>query len=150
MKDTLSSSWWLIWQRIYLQCRRPGFNPWVRKIPWRREWQPTPVFLPGEYHGQRSLTGYSAQTHKESDTTEQWTLSFKDILIRTSSDRKKLRKCGKQSQKSSLKKRKVRMSVHESRLRGSSLLGIPLALVAIFVVQKKSRRQGRYLQRWIS
>ena len=37
------------------QCRRPGFDPWVRKIPWRRKWQPTPVFLPGESHGQRSL-----------------------------------------------------------------------------------------------
>ena len=36
-----------------------GFDPWVRKIPWRREWQPTPVFLPGEFHGQRSLMGYS-------------------------------------------------------------------------------------------
>ena len=36
-----------------------GFNPWVRKIPWRREWQPTPLVLPGEFHGQRSLVGYS-------------------------------------------------------------------------------------------
>ena len=35
--------WWLRWQRICLQCRRPGFDPWVRKIPWRRKWQPTPV-----------------------------------------------------------------------------------------------------------
>ena len=41
------------------QCRRWGFNPWVRKIPWRRKWQPTPVFLPGKCHGQRSLEGYS-------------------------------------------------------------------------------------------
>ena len=32
---------------------KPGFNPWVRKIPWRREWQPTPIFLPGEFHGQK-------------------------------------------------------------------------------------------------
>ena len=40
-----------------LQCRRPGLHPWVRKIPWRREWQPTPVFLPGEAQGQRSLVG---------------------------------------------------------------------------------------------
>ena len=40
-----------------LQCRRLGFGPWVRKIPWRREWLPTPVFLPGEFHGQRSLAG---------------------------------------------------------------------------------------------
>ena len=51
--------WWLRWQRICLQCRRPGFNPWLGKIPWRREWQPTPVFLPGEFPGQRSLGGYS-------------------------------------------------------------------------------------------
>ena len=36
----------------------PGFDPWVRKIPWRRKWQSTPVFLPGESHGQRSLAGY--------------------------------------------------------------------------------------------
>ena len=41
------------------QCRSLGFDPWVRKIPWRRKWQPTPVFLPGKSHGQRSLAGYS-------------------------------------------------------------------------------------------
>ena len=39
--------------------RRPRFHPWVRKIPWRRKWQPTPVFLPGKFHAQRSLAGYS-------------------------------------------------------------------------------------------
>ena len=39
--------------------RRPSFHPWVRKVPWRRQWQPTPVFLPGESHGQRSLVGHS-------------------------------------------------------------------------------------------
>ena len=44
------------------------FNPWVRKSPFRREWQPTPVFLPGEFHGQRSLVGCSPWGHKESDT----------------------------------------------------------------------------------
>ena len=52
--------WWLRWSRIHLQLRRPGFDPWVGKIPWRRAWQPTPVFLPGEFHGQRSLAGYSS------------------------------------------------------------------------------------------
>ena len=49
-------------QESTCQCRRPkrrGFNPWVRKIPWRRAWQPIPVFLPGESHGQRNLAGYS-------------------------------------------------------------------------------------------
>ena len=43
----------------HLQCRRPGFDPWLRKIPWRRKWQPTPVFLPGKSHEQRGLVGYS-------------------------------------------------------------------------------------------
>ena len=55
------------------QCRRHQrcmFDPWVRKIFWRRQWQPTPVFLPGESHGQRSLEGYGPQGHKELDTTK--------------------------------------------------------------------------------
>ena len=54
-----------------MQCRRPRFDPWVGKIPWRREWQPTPVFLTGEFHGQRILEGDSPRRSKESDTTEQ-------------------------------------------------------------------------------
>ena len=56
--------------------RRPRFSPWVRKIPWRREWLLTPVFLPGKSHRQRSLVGYSPWDPKESDTTEQLTLSL--------------------------------------------------------------------------
>ena len=58
--------------RVHLQCRRDrrcGFDPWVGKIPWRRAWQPTPVFLSGESHGQRSLVGYSPWSHKP-DTTK--------------------------------------------------------------------------------
>ena len=47
--------------------RRQGFDSWVGKIPWRREWQPTPVFLPGEFQGQRSLAGYSPRGLKESE-----------------------------------------------------------------------------------
>ena len=43
---------------------RRGFNPWVRKIPWRRKWHPTPVFLPRKPHGQRSLAGYSSWGHR--------------------------------------------------------------------------------------
>ena len=52
-------------QGIRYQCRfkRRGINPWVRKIPWKREWQPTPVFLPGKSHGQLSLAGYSLWSH---------------------------------------------------------------------------------------
>ena len=55
------------------QCRRGKrlvFNPWVGKIPWRRKWQPTPAFLPGESHERRSLVGCSPWGREESDTTE--------------------------------------------------------------------------------
>ena len=71
------------------QCRRRRLDPWVGKIPWRRKWLPTPVFLPGEFHGQRSLVSYSPWGHKESDMTQRlilWVrtysfeyLSFSDI-----------------------------------------------------------------------
>ena len=50
--------------------KRRWFDPWVGKIPWRRKWQPTPIFLPGKFYGQRSLEGYSAWGRKESDTIE--------------------------------------------------------------------------------
>ena len=49
------------------------FDLWVRKIPWRKEWQPTAVFLSSEFQGQRSLVGYSPWGRKESDTTKQLT-----------------------------------------------------------------------------
>ncbi|XDA73429.1 hypothetical protein R6Z07F_003652 [Ovis aries] len=68
MKGSLP--WWLGGPRLCLQCRRPGFDPWVGKIPWRRTWQPTPMFLPSELHGQRSPAGYSSGGCKESDTPE--------------------------------------------------------------------------------
>ena len=45
-------------------CRRQGFDPWVGKIPWRRKWHPTPVFLPGKSRGQRSLVGFSPWSHR--------------------------------------------------------------------------------------
>ena len=54
----------------------PRFDPWVGKIPWRRKWQPTPVLLPGKFHGLRSLVGYSPWGRKESDTTEQLHFHF--------------------------------------------------------------------------
>ena len=54
----------------FRRIKRCGFNPGVRKIPWSRKGEATPVFLPGESHGRRSLAGYSAQGCKESDTTE--------------------------------------------------------------------------------
>ena len=62
--------WCLSGKESTCQCKRLRFDPWVRKIPWRRKWQPTPVFLPGESHGRRSLVGFSPWGRKESDTTE--------------------------------------------------------------------------------
>ena len=64
-----------------LQCKRPRFNPWVRKIPWRREWLSGPVFLPGEFQGQRSLMGYRPWGHKDSDRTEQLLLSLDHLFV---------------------------------------------------------------------
>ena len=64
---------WLSGKASTCQCtrhKRWGFDPWGQKIPWRRKWQPTPVFLPGKSHGQRSIMGYSPWGCKESDTTE--------------------------------------------------------------------------------
>ena len=66
------------------------FDPWVRKISWKRKWQPTPVFLPGKSHGQRSLAGYRPWDRRESDTTEcthiqhhafYWKTAFDSIFI---------------------------------------------------------------------
>ena len=53
------------------RCKRVRFDPWVRKIPWREEWQPSPVFLFGEPPGQGSLVGYSPWGRRESDITQQ-------------------------------------------------------------------------------
>ena len=61
---------------ICLQCGRPGFHPWVGKIPWRRKWQPTPVLLPGKSYGPRSLAGCSPWGRKESGTTERLHFHF--------------------------------------------------------------------------
>ena len=80
--------WWPRWKRICLQCRRPEFDPWVRKIPWRREWQPTPVFLPGEFHGQRSSHNWATKQRqfyrinqkgkltKKKNSFESWLIVF--------------------------------------------------------------------------
>jgi len=73
--------WWFRWQSICLQCRRPGFDPEVGKISWRREWHPTPVFLPGKFYGEGRLAGYSPWGCKESDVTEQLTQTVTTYLF---------------------------------------------------------------------
>ena len=64
---------WLSGKESARQCRRHQrcrFEPWLRRIPWRRKWQPTPIFLPGKSHAQRSLVGFSPWGHQDSDMTE--------------------------------------------------------------------------------
>ena len=61
--------WWLSGKESICQCRRHGFDLWVGKIPWRREWQPTPVFLSWRIP-QRRLAGYNPWGYKESDITK--------------------------------------------------------------------------------
>ena len=63
---------------VCLQCRICRFNPWIRQIPWKRKWQSTPVFLPGKFHGQRSLVGYSPQSLK--DLAQGWPQDIKGIF----------------------------------------------------------------------
>ena len=73
---------WPIGKESAYQCRRRErctFNPWVRKIPWSRKWQPTLVFLPGKFHGQGNLVDCSPWGHKELDTTEH---AQRQLLIR--------------------------------------------------------------------
>ena len=65
-------------KHVCLQCGRPQFYPWVGKIPWRMKWQPTPVFLPRESHGRRSLVGYSPWGRKESDMTKRLHFHLKE------------------------------------------------------------------------
>ena len=82
-----SCSWkglpmWLSGKESTCQCRTHGFDSWVGKIPWRREWQPTPIFLPRKSHGQRSLAGFSPWGRKESHKNERLTLSLSPSLLR--------------------------------------------------------------------
>ena len=78
-------------KNLSLQCRRPGFNVWVRKIPWRWEWLPTPVFLPGEFHEQRSLAGYSPWSRKGLDMTEELTHTIVTEGLSTREQEKKIK-----------------------------------------------------------
>ena len=69
MIKVVAVPWWRSGKESTCQCRQRGFDPWVRKMPCRRKWQPTPVSLPGESHGQRSLAGHSPWGRREMDTT---------------------------------------------------------------------------------
>ena len=78
--DQVGLPCWLRRQRIHLQWGKPVFDPWAGKIPWRRAQQSTPVFLLGEFHGQRSLAGYySPQDCKKLDRTERLSTTMDSI-----------------------------------------------------------------------
>ena len=74
---------WLRSEEFACQCRshkRHGLDLWVRKMPWRRKCHPTQVFLPGKFHGQKSLVGYSPWGRQESDRTQQLSIHMLHIL----------------------------------------------------------------------
>ena len=87
-REPLCKTWWTrpgsLWNLsrsgICLQCRRPGFSFWVWKIPWRRKWQPTPVLLPGDSRGQRSLAGYCPWGPEAGHNWETKPPPIKDLL----------------------------------------------------------------------
>ena len=79
-KSIIWSNWWLSGKESACQCWKRRFNPWVGKIPWKGKWQPTPVFLPGQFHGQKSLAGYSSWGHRDVDTTQRLTFTFSQGL----------------------------------------------------------------------
>ena len=71
VREGISTAFWQFrWQRTCLQCRKPGIDTLIRKIPWRRIWLATPLFLPGDFHGQMNLAVYSPWRCKESDTSD--------------------------------------------------------------------------------
>ena len=70
--STIRLPWWLSGKESSCQCRRPRFDSWIRKMSWRRKWQLIPVFLPGRFHRQRSLVGYSPRACKESTQLSDW------------------------------------------------------------------------------
>ena len=73
--------WWLSGKEFTFQRSRRGFSPWVGKIPWRRKWQPIPVFLPEKSYGHR-LAGHSSKGRKEVDMTEHLVMHARKVRIR--------------------------------------------------------------------
>ena len=65
-------NWYRLLDGQCRRCRRPGFNPWVGNIPWRRKWQPSPVFIPGKFHRPRSLVGYSRGVAESRTWLSEW------------------------------------------------------------------------------
>ena len=89
--DSLGPPRWLSGKEFACQCRRFGFSPWIRKIPWRRKWQPTLIFLPGKFQGQRSLVGYSPRGCKELDTIERLHFHFHFHIMKCEGIEKELK-----------------------------------------------------------
>ena len=77
----LAAPRWCSGKESICQCRRRRFSSWVGKISWRREWQPTPVFLSGKFHGQRSLVGYSPWGRKSQAWLSDWALRMHGMAL---------------------------------------------------------------------
>ena len=84
--SNLGLPWWLSWQRVCLQCGRPGFDPWVGKIPWRREQLPIPVFWPGEFHRLHRVHGVTKSRTRMSNfhrgsNDDNWNILIEFLIV---------------------------------------------------------------------
>ena len=121
-KATTRLPWWLRLYRIKLR-----FDTWVRKIPWRRKWQPTPVFLPGESHGQRSLAATVHGVAKELDMTERLSLSQETRKLKNGNAHQE-RQAYTKGRKSSTHKYEIKTSNCEKRRDKCRILEMHLKL----------------------
>ena len=128
---------WLSGKESACQCRRRRFDPWVRKIPWRRAWQPTPVFVPGESHGQRNLVCYlqsigSRRVRHDSVTRHTHTGSVSIILSSSSCLRKIMRASKLPFFSSCIQEENSWISVLRGRLLIQKSKPIGLNIVTVF------------------
>ena len=119
-----------------------SFDPWIRKIPWRRAWQPTPVFFPGESNGQRSLAGYSPWECQESDRTEWLTLSIHFVVwnnLQSNCDYQETRYYAKPGGKASLKSLKGPFGIYDFGPEGITGTRLTLSPYKTREVHKRHR-----------
>ena len=124
------------WRR----SRRCRFDPWVEKIPWRRKWQPTPVFLPGKSQGQRSLAGYGSWDHKESDMT--WVRAHTHTKYSFKFGVAKIQQNFLSSE--AISKMATRWKSHYKNVTGNAFIFLRVCLcVCVFIRERKGERRKR-------
>ena len=123
-------------------CKRYGFDLWVGKIPWRRKWQPTPVFLLREFHGQRSLVDYSPWSHKELDMTACTHLLCFSGMVRPTDQKMigiEMTGCCSSQEEGTCHTMQGHTEKHQRQLRGRGHVGRPRARILTVVFRERNR-----------